>query len=76
MMQFFVVGMFIAELLFGIIFYGLQRGLAKALVRVVSGPSPGVAAGISGLGVVLMIVQVVVVYLAAREVFRVLEGVG
>jgi hypothetical protein len=65
-LMFFIVGPFIAALLLGWVFYGTQRGLAKALTLFVSQPSSGAAVIVGLLGVVLTILHAVVAFIAAR----------
>jgi len=63
-------GMFIAAAVFGVAFYLLQRGITKALVLVVKRPSLRAATAIYSLGLMLMAVEAVVIYLAARWTFQ------
>jgi hypothetical protein len=65
---FFVVGMFAAATIFGVGFYLLQRGLGKALVKLVKTPTPNVASG--SIAWVLLIIETVIIYAAASWVFH------
>ena len=67
---FFVVGMFAAATIFGVGFYLLQRGIGKALVKVVKTPTPSVATAIRAIGLVLLIIETVIIYVAANWVFH------
>jgi hypothetical protein len=67
---FFVVGMFAAATIFGVGFYLLQRGIGKALVKVVKTPTPSVATAIRAIGLVLLIIETVIIYVAASWVFH------
>jgi hypothetical protein len=64
---FFVVGMFAAATIFGVGFYLLQRGIGKALVKVVKTPTP---TAIRAIGLVLLIIETVIIYVTARRVFH------
>jgi hypothetical protein len=66
---FFVVGMFAAATIFGVGFYLLQRAIGKALV-IVKTPTPSVATAIRAIGLVLLIIETVIVYVAASWVFH------
>jgi hypothetical protein len=68
---FFVVGMFLAAIVFGNIGYLLQRGLGKVLAKFVQ-PSNSAAAVIGTLGVGLMLLNVTIVFLGARFVYNLL----
>jgi hypothetical protein len=65
-----VVGMFAAATIFGVGFYVLQRGIGKALVKVVKTPAPSVATAIRAIGLVLLIIETVIIYVAASWVFH------
>jgi hypothetical protein len=67
---FFVVGMFAAATIFGVGFYLLQLGIGKALVKVVKTPTPSVATAIRAIGLVLLIIETVIIYVAASWVFH------
>jgi hypothetical protein len=67
---FFVVGMFAAATIFGVGFYLLQRGIGKALVKVVKTPTPSVATAVRAIGLVLLIIETVIIYVAASWVFH------
>ena len=66
---FFVVGMFAAATIFGVGFYLLQRAIGKALV-IVKTPTPSVATAIRAIGLVLLIIETVIIYVAASWVFH------
>lgn len=63
---YFVVGMFVAALVFGAAAYLLQRGVAKILARMESGPSSGTVTAIKFIGLVLFAVEFVVIFFVAR----------
>ena len=65
---YFLVGTFAAALIFGWISYGIQRGLAKVMTLFVSGPSSSVAAFVGTLGLIVMILEVVAIFFAAKYV--------
>ena len=67
---YFIVGMFVVAILFGICFYGIQRGISKVLAARVSEPSRGIAGAISVIGLVLMVAEAVVIFLVARWVVQ------
>jgi len=67
---FFVVGMFAAATIFGVGFYLLQLGIGKALVKVVKTPTQSVATAIRAIGLVLLIIETVIIYVAASWVFH------
>ena len=67
---FFVVGMFAAAIVFGVGFYLLQRGVAKALLLIVKTPTPGTATMIKSIGWGLLAVETVIIYLTARWIFQ------
>jgi hypothetical protein len=67
---FFLVGMFAAAVIFGVAFYLLQRGVAKAVVKMVKAPSSGTATVISASGLALLVVETVIIYLTARWVLQ------
>ena len=67
---FFVVGMFAAATIFGVGFYLLQLGIGKALVKVVKTPTPSVATAVRAIGLVLLIIETVIIYVAASWVFH------
>ena len=67
---FFVVGMFAAATIFGVGFYLLQLGIGKALVKVVKTPTPSVATAIRAIGLVLLIIETVIIYVAASWVYH------
>ena len=60
---YFIGGMFAAALIFGGIFYLLQRGITKVLLKIVNRPSPAVAIIITSIGIVLMAIEAVVIFL-------------
>ncbi len=63
---FFLVGTFVAALVFGIAGYVVQRGLAKAIMGVFPSPSTGVATVAVVLGWLLFAAETVVIFLVAR----------
>ncbi len=65
---YFVIGMFLAAIVFGLVAHFLQRAIAKMVVF--SGAEPGVVGGVSlsVLGLVLMVGEAVVIYFAAKYV--------
>jgi hypothetical protein len=67
---FFVVGMFAAATIFGVGFYLLQRGLDKALAKIVKAPTPSMASATGSIAWVLLIIETVIIYLTARWVFH------
>lgn len=73
---FFLGGMFAAALVFGILGYALQRFLAKGLLLTMKiaslQPSRALAAFISFLGLVLMLVNLAFVFFAAKFSFDIL----
>lgn len=68
---YFIVGMFVAAILFGSIFYYLQRGFAKILFKTAE-PSKGIASIISVAGIVIMALEIAVVFLVAKFVLNLL----
>ena len=62
---YFVVGMFGAAVIFGIVFHGLQQGLSKLLANLVQEPSDSTATGIYLLGIVLLIIEAIVIFVIA-----------
>ena len=60
--------MFAAALVFGIAFYLLQRGIAKALLKVE--PTPAVATAVRFIGWLLLVIETVIIYLTASWVFH------
>ena len=69
---FFLVGMFAAAIVFGAAGYLLQRGVAKLLVRVVDSPTPATVSFVTAVGWLIMAVEMLAVFLAARWVFGLL----
>jgi hypothetical protein len=67
---FFIVGMFLAAIVFGGAAYVLQRLIAKVFMLVVREPSQGIAGLIGIIGIVLFIVETV--FLAAQWCVRLL----
>lgn len=65
---FFVIGMFVAAIIFGGIAYLLRRTLARGFSRLLS-PSPATVVLLTILGFVLTAVDVVLVYVSARLVY-------
>jgi hypothetical protein len=67
---FIFVGMFFAALVFGILGYVIQRGIAKILIRTTSGPPTGAAASAIGiLGLILMLLEALMIFYSAGVVF-------
>lgn len=64
---YFVIGMFIAAVVFGWIGYGLQRVTAKVFMK-----TGGSVAAIKSAGVALLVVDAALIYFVARWVVRVL----
>ena len=67
---FFVPGLALASLCFGIVFYFVQRAAAQLFVRLAR-DSRATFAAVASLGAVLLIVQACLVYLSARQMFRI-----
>lgn len=67
---YFLVGMFVAALLFGMAAYILQRGMAKMLANTISTPSTGVVAAIQALGLAIFILETVVIFFCAQWIVR------
>jgi len=63
---FFIVGPFIAAVLLGWVFWGTQRGLAKALKLFVSQTSSGVAGVSEVVGVALTMLNVGITFVVAK----------
>ncbi len=63
---YFVVGMFAAAAVFGMLAYGIQRGLTKILMLFIKTPSNGAAVFIGVLGIGLFVVDAIVVFLSAK----------
>lgn len=59
---------FVAALVFGAASYQLQRGTAKILARIVSGPTAGTVTVIKSIGMALFAVETVVIFFVARWV--------
>lgn len=70
---YFIVGTFAAAVVFGWLAYALQRGTAKAMMIVIKRPSPGAAAVGAFLGIALMVLDVAIVFLGAKEVVQLLH---
>lgn len=70
---FFGVGMFVAALVFGALFYGLNRVLAKIFARTIKKPTPTVSSFVQVFGLTLLVAQAVVVFLSASWVFEWIE---
>jgi len=68
---FFVPGLALASLCFGIVFYLVQRAAAQLFVRLARDSRPTFTA-VASLGTVLLIVQACVVYMSARQIFWIL----
>lgn len=60
---YFIGGMFIVALIFGGIFYLLQRGITKLLLKIITTPSPAMAPVIMSIGVVLMAIEAVLIFI-------------
>ncbi len=67
---FFIVGMFVAAVVFGLAAYLLQRGVAKVLVRIVTAPSASFATTVRAIGVALFVVETVIVFFVARWIVQ------
>lgn len=63
---FFIVGMFLAAIVFGGAAYVLQRLIGKVFMLVVREPSQGIAGLIGIIGIILFIVETIAVFLTAR----------
>ena len=59
---YFIGGMFAAALIFGGIFYLLQRGITKVLLKIVNRPSPAIAIVIISIGIILMAIEAVLIF--------------
>jgi len=70
---FFLVGMFTAAIIFGIAIYGLQRGITKVLVKSIGRPNRNIAGAIRSLGLALLVMETVLIFLAASWVFHQIE---
>ena len=66
---YFVVGTFVAAVVFGWLVYGLQRLTAKYALFFIKRPSRSAAVFITLVGFVLMGIELVVIYIVASEVF-------
>ena len=65
---FFLVGTFVAALVFGLSAYGVQRGIAKILMRIFRSPSLAGTAVIGTVSVALFALEVAAIFLIARWV--------
>lgn len=63
---FFIVGMFAAALVFGMLAYGAQRIVASLFMTVTDEPGGLTGALISSTGLVLFVAECVLVFVAAR----------
>ena len=70
---FFMVGMFVAATVFGIAIYAIQRAIVKYLLFFIRVPTRGAAMGISALGWMLLVAEVVVIFFSASWVFHQIE---
>ena len=70
---YFVVGTFVAAVVFGWLVYGLQRLTAKYALFFIKRPSGSAAVFIYLVGIVLMGVELVVIYIVASEVVDLLH---
>lgn len=69
---YFIVGMFVAAAVFGILSYLIMHGVSRALTAtgVITRPTPRVVAGLYVIGCVLAAANVVLIYIAARWTIR------
>lgn len=70
---YFIVGTFIAAVVFGWLSYALQRGMAKAMMVVVKRPSSKAAAVVGFVGIILVALDATIVFLGAKEVVQLLH---
>lgn len=62
---YFIVGSFLASIFIGGVVYVVQRGIAKAMMMVLAGPSAGAAVVIFAIGLLLLAAEVAVIYAPA-----------
>lgn len=72
-LAFFLVGMFVAAVVFGVAIYGLQRGISKMIVAFVGMPGPSIATAIRNLGIALYAAEAALIFMSASWVFHQLE---
>ena len=65
---YFIGGMFASALVFGMVVYAVQRGIARILMGIFSSPSAGAAVIVYGIGIALNVVEAVVIYYIAKWV--------
>lgn len=70
--SFFFIGMFVAALFFGIVFYLLQRLTAKILMKIIpeSITLNKQALMIKSIGVIIMLVEIIVIFMTAQWAFH------
>jgi len=64
---FFVVGMFVAAIFFGNLFYGLARAIAKIIIKLPHSKTTTIAIVLSWI---LAVFKIVVIYLSAEYLFE------
>ncbi len=69
-LDFFLVGMFAAAIIFGIAAYSVHRGIAKILAKGITKPTASLAKIISMIGIDLFVVETVVIFLVAQWMFH------
>lgn len=63
---YFIAGMFVATIVFGVTFYLVEHGLSKTVYNLSQGGSKGAATGMFLLAVLFMIIEAVVIFLVAN----------
>ena len=66
----FIVGTFVATIVFGVTFYLVEHGLSKTVYNLSQEGSTGAATGVFLLGVLLIIIEAVVIFLVAYWIFN------
>ena len=67
---FIVIGMFAAAIIFGLLGYGIQRGIAKLLVKTMSDPLTDTSASaIRILGLAIMVLEAILIFYGASLIF-------
>ncbi len=67
---YFIAGMFVAAIVFGVMFYLVEHGLSKAVSDLIQGGSTGAATGFFLLSALLMIIEAIVIFLVANWTYN------